>query len=94
MSSNDPVNTIIGHVRGMHDNGQRAFAVWQSISKIDRNVAQEMHPKARAADGTPLFKLWKQGRIEEYIQDIRSRLESNVDSKTLQFVANEISKIS
>ena len=92
ISSNDPVDNIIGHIRSMYDSGQRAFAVWQSISKIDRIVAQEVHPKARAADGTPLFKLWKQGRIEEYINDISERLATNVDPETLQAVAHEISR--
>ena len=90
MSSSDPVTTIVEHIRDMYDNGQRAFAVWQAISKIDRVVAQEVHPKARAADGTPLFKLWKQGRIEEYIDDITERLTSNVDPETLRRVANSI----
>ena len=90
MSSSDPVTTIVEHIRDMYDNGQRAFAVWQAMSKIDRVVAQEVHPKARAADGTPLFKLWKQGRIEEYIDDITERLTSNVDPETLRRVANSI----
>jgi len=90
MSSNDPVTTIVEHIRDMYDNGQRAFAVWQSISKIDTVAAQEVHPKARAADGTPLFKLWKQGKIEEYIADISERLTSNVDPETLRRVANSI----
>ena len=90
MSSSDPVATIVEHIRDMYDNGQRAFAVWQAMSKIDRIVAQEVHPKARAADGTPLFKLWKQGRIEEYIADITERLTSNVDPETLRRVANSI----
>ena len=90
MSSSDPVATIVEHIRDMYDNGQRAFAVWQAMSKIDRVVAQEVHPKARAADGTPLFKLWKQGRIEEYIADITGRLTSNVDPETLRRVANSI----
>lgn len=90
MIDDDPMNKIIEHIRNMYDNGQRAFAVWQAISKIDRVVAQEVHPKARAADGTPLFKLWKQGRIEEYIDDITERLASHVDPETLRLVANSI----
>jgi hypothetical protein len=90
MATNDPLDMIIEHIRGIYDSGQRAFAVWQSISKIDRAVAQEVHPKARAADGTPLFKLWKQGKIEEYMSDIRERLASNVDPETLRHVANSI----